>query len=361
VLKRRSIDKYIQQVTAGLPQLERVDTAAEIRVHLLQKTRELMAQGFPREEAEHLAVQEMGPIASTNRALLGHMFTPKLGWITLGVLALGLLYLERHRFIWPDTTVRGAAWTLEEVAEFKPLDEDGSRRKLSFVLPRGTRSFEYALVSTRHHSQNLVLNDVEDAATPEMMRENRPIPDWSKPVTINMSITEYTDKRVLNSFRVQAVRFQSEQVNISQGMGTTVAQFPNEARVIGNPGDHTFRGARFTTDRNEMVRQLELNKWFLIETSIVEKTKWKRNSRGELTLVPVGLRGVNSIAIRANDRPIMQVPRSQLRIVRESRTWGDTWRLVGKHLTGQRKELGYDGSMDESLRKEIGTPSYVMK
>ena len=89
MLKRRPIDKYIQQVTAGLPHLERIDTAAEIRVHLNQKTRDLMTQGFPREEAEHLAVQEMGPVSSTNRALLGHIFTPKLGWITVGVLALG--------------------------------------------------------------------------------------------------------------------------------------------------------------------------------------------------------------------------------------------------------------------------------
>jgi hypothetical protein len=88
MLKRKPIDTYIRRATAGLPRLERVDTAAEIRVHLLQKTRELMSQGFPREEAEHLAVQEMGPVAATNRALLGHFFTHRIGWMVLALMVV---------------------------------------------------------------------------------------------------------------------------------------------------------------------------------------------------------------------------------------------------------------------------------
>jgi hypothetical protein len=95
-----------------------VDTAAEIRVHLLQKTRELMAQGFPREEAEHLAVQEMGPVAATNRALLGHAFTSKLGWVMVGltVIASGIWISQRQPI--------NMALTLERITD-QPRSDTG--------------------------------------------------------------------------------------------------------------------------------------------------------------------------------------------------------------------------------------------
>jgi hypothetical protein len=136
MLKRKPIDMYIRRATAGLPRLERVDTAAEIRVHLLQKTRELMAQGFPREEAEHLAVQEMGPVAATNRAFLGHIFTSSLGWVVVGltVIASGIWISQRQP--------ANSTLTLEKITEQWRSDSgpnyNGVVQDYRLVLPPGT-------------------------------------------------------------------------------------------------------------------------------------------------------------------------------------------------------------------------------
>jgi hypothetical protein len=45
-----------------------------------------MTQGFPKEEAEYLAVQAMGPVAVVNRQFLRHMFTNPIGWVVLAAL-----------------------------------------------------------------------------------------------------------------------------------------------------------------------------------------------------------------------------------------------------------------------------------
>ncbi len=165
MLKRRPIDTYIRRATSGLPKLERVDTAAEIRVHLLQKTRELMTQGFPREEAEHLAVQEMGPVAATNRALLGHIFTSSLGWAVVGVMLAGAgvwTYLERDWIFWKDTTIRKVQldgddlqFALKVIPQFvSPPDFS----KFEFVVPRGTKTVEYAMASRFAHRSDVVFS-----------------------------------------------------------------------------------------------------------------------------------------------------------------------------------------------------------
>jgi hypothetical protein len=154
MLKRRPIDTYIRRATAGLPRLERVDTAAEIRVHLLQKTRELMAQGFPREEAEHLAVQEMGPVAATNRALLGHIFTSSLGWAVVGVMLAGAgvwTYLERDWIFWKDTISgdtsldsRDLQFAIRQNSSFALSPQV---LRIDFYAPRNTQTLEYAIIS----------------------------------------------------------------------------------------------------------------------------------------------------------------------------------------------------------------------
>jgi hypothetical protein len=154
MLKRKPIDTYIRRATAGLPRLERVDTAAEIRVHLLQKTRELMAQGFPREEAEHLAVQEMGSVAETNRALLGHVFTSSLGWAVVGVMLAGAgawTYLERDWIFWKDTTIKSTAPESRDI-QFAMRQNSSFAVSpqivpINFHAPRGTRTLEYAIIS----------------------------------------------------------------------------------------------------------------------------------------------------------------------------------------------------------------------
>lgn len=82
-LRQRSrtltVDAYIHRATLGLPKAGRVDTAAELRAHLLERAAEHEAQGFTREEAEYLAVQGMGDPQPVNRGLMGHSFTNRLG------------------------------------------------------------------------------------------------------------------------------------------------------------------------------------------------------------------------------------------------------------------------------------------
>ena len=334
MLRRSSIDKYIRNATAGLPNRERIDTAAEMRVHLNQKTRDLMAQGFPKEEAEHLAVQEMGPVSSTNRALLGHMFTPKLGWITVGVLALGLVCLERHRLIWPDTSVRVVDFTLKEVAEFESLENVLLRQKLAFVLPKGTQSLEYATISTRSHSQ-FVLNDetiVEYFREPDGTRF--PVTssfktDWSRPVEINLTIGQYSVTSDGMRERNLLIEFRSEPPGFGvKSYGPEVAYVPSKTSMsFKTKGPH--------------LSKLELNKWILIETAIAEEINWQEST--------AALKGVQAIAIRANDRPVAQMPRSELRMKLKN----NSWELIEKPRAGQRKVSHVDESMDESLRKEI--------
>ena len=71
------VDRHIRRATVGLPRRRRLDTAAELRVHLNERVREFLEQGFARKEAEHLAVQYMGPLPDVNRQLLGHTFTAR--------------------------------------------------------------------------------------------------------------------------------------------------------------------------------------------------------------------------------------------------------------------------------------------
>src|SRR5690606_16346940 len=83
------IDLYIRRVTLGLPRRTRLDTAAELRVHLNERATALASQGLDQSEAEHLAVEYMGPIEPVNRKFLGHVLTPRLGWLLVGVLLAG--------------------------------------------------------------------------------------------------------------------------------------------------------------------------------------------------------------------------------------------------------------------------------
>ena len=192
MLKRRNpdhgIDKYIRNATAGLPNRERIDTAAELRVHLNQKTRELMTQGFPREEAEHLAVQEMGPVASTNRALLGHMFTSSVGWWALGIMVfagMGWVFIERDALFWKDTSINNASLDTRDlefaIRQTPSFTKPPKLVKASFYLPRGTRSLEYAIITKRGHYQSTLLRYEQDYTTDKINR---------KPHQFNMLIGE---------------------------------------------------------------------------------------------------------------------------------------------------------------------------
>ena len=125
-----------------------------------------MAQGFPREEAEHLAVQEMGPVAPTNRAFLGHAFTSSLGWLVLGALLFtgGIwAFLERDAIFWKDTSVTNILLDTQDL-EFAMRQTPAFTKppklvKAGFYLPRGTRTLEYAIISKHGHYQSTVISD----------------------------------------------------------------------------------------------------------------------------------------------------------------------------------------------------------
>lgn len=84
-----SMNQYIHRATLGLSKTERLDAAAELRTHLLERISEYQAQGFAQEEAEYLSVKGMGEPQVTNRELLGHFLTTPLGWAVLAALIVG--------------------------------------------------------------------------------------------------------------------------------------------------------------------------------------------------------------------------------------------------------------------------------
>ncbi len=89
MFKTRPIDRYIKQATAGLPRLERIDTAAELRVNLNLRIKELMLEGHTPEEAELLVVKNMGDAASTNRAFIFNRFKLSIGWLLVSASIFG--------------------------------------------------------------------------------------------------------------------------------------------------------------------------------------------------------------------------------------------------------------------------------
>jgi hypothetical protein len=139
--KRRSaaktgIDRYIEQATAGLPHRECLDTAAELRVHLNNRVRELLLEGFNQEEAGHVAVEGMGPVAPVNRQLLGHIFTPALGWLVLAIMLLGGFgwYASRYLFA-PAEVIRSVQATTEDLAQINSVG-----KVFELVLPQEAKS-----------------------------------------------------------------------------------------------------------------------------------------------------------------------------------------------------------------------------
>ncbi len=154
-MKTRAIDKYIRRATAGLPQFERIDTAAEIRVNLNIRVKELMCEGHTREEAEYLAIKDLGDAFSTNRALLGHAFTHRLGWVLVAVALLGIsswwVWQHRWDYFWGSTQIaamelnsRDMDYTLRADKEFV---ERANYNKFRLSLPRGSRSIEILYVT----------------------------------------------------------------------------------------------------------------------------------------------------------------------------------------------------------------------
>jgi hypothetical protein len=146
MLRKRPIDDYIYRATLGLPKHNRVDTSAELRVHLNSRVKELMAGGFPKDESEHLAVQEMGPVEPVNLAFLGHGFTNKLGWIVLVAAVLGGVFYffnQKH-----ENPLREAVLDGKDFATILANNklERPTYRKFEVDIPGNVNQVEWALI-----------------------------------------------------------------------------------------------------------------------------------------------------------------------------------------------------------------------
>ncbi|WP_199776914.1 permease prefix domain 1-containing protein [Deinococcus sp. NW-56] len=124
----RVFSRYVHRATLGLPRQERLEAAAELRTHLMDRAARLEAEGFSREEAEHLAVKGMGDVGVTNRQLLGHVFTNRVAWAVLAVLVLG----GGGWWVWQNVPLPGwgqATWRWDSelgTADLAALFEDAN-------------------------------------------------------------------------------------------------------------------------------------------------------------------------------------------------------------------------------------------
>lgn len=135
------IDLYIRRATLGLPRRARLDTAAELRVHLNERAMALASQGLDRSEAEHLAVEYMGPIEPVNRQLLGHFLTPRLGWLLAAVLLAGLGTWAAANFLFAPAEIA----TPRGVVPNDLLPLLGDFTSLEVTMPREARTVSLAI------------------------------------------------------------------------------------------------------------------------------------------------------------------------------------------------------------------------
>lgn len=162
-------DQYIARATAGLTGAEKVDAAAELRAHLLERVAEHEAQGFSRVEAEYLAVQSMGepPLAQTKP--WGAWLT-RAGW---GVLALMLLggggwYVYRE-WMPPKEGVKLEAASPADINYLFSLPDAprGTYQAATLTFPKETEAMVYANVKLfpgGYSDLRISANDVKEVS-----------------------------------------------------------------------------------------------------------------------------------------------------------------------------------------------------
>ncbi|WP_199188366.1 permease prefix domain 1-containing protein [Deinococcus arcticus] len=146
-----TVEGYVHRATRGLPVAQRLDAAAELRTHLLDRAAGHEAQGFSREEAEFLAVRAMGHPQPVNRRLLGHALTHRVGWLTLGtLLAGGLAWTAYREWMPPREGAQFETATQQDVAALFSVSDAprGTYQAVTLTLPRGTQSLVYLNLST---------------------------------------------------------------------------------------------------------------------------------------------------------------------------------------------------------------------
>lgn len=110
------LDRYIARATFGLPRKKRLDSAAELRVHLLQRVEDLQRQGFSREEAEHLAVERMGPPGPTWQRVITVVFSRRVGFVVAAGLATAIAtWLLVPVLLRPAPSVHATPTTFDDV------------------------------------------------------------------------------------------------------------------------------------------------------------------------------------------------------------------------------------------------------
>ncbi|WP_181391936.1 permease prefix domain 1-containing protein [Deinococcus irradiatisoli] len=160
-----SLNAYVHRATLGLPGAARLDAAAELRAHLLERVEELEGKGFARDEAEFLAVRAMGDPSPTNRSLLGHALTWRLGWAVLGLVLLGAGGWWSYDNLMPPAegvSYQGSELSLDDLRTLN-TDTDaprGNYQTATLTYPKETKTVYYLYFTPSNFA--LTLKDVSE-------------------------------------------------------------------------------------------------------------------------------------------------------------------------------------------------------
>lgn len=153
-----TIDQYIKTATLGLPRKERLDLAVQLRMHMQEKVQDYMEQGFPREEAEHLTLQDMGTPQVMFQQQMRHFLQYQLPyWILAGVVLWGWNVARQHPApVVKLTPLTSAEWIgVQNHSLFQGLNRFES---FSAVLPENSRGFELLVFQQGKSVQKISLN-----------------------------------------------------------------------------------------------------------------------------------------------------------------------------------------------------------